>query len=72
MYKVDHSEPTPIFPIVKDVTCGMDVRDGIQGNVTFDEDSDYTFETKGTFELTKGVEVKLGAQLIVVPSEINY
>lgn len=60
------------YTIVKDVTCGMDVRDGIQGNVTFDEDSDYTFETKGTFELTKGVEVKLGAQLIVVPSEINY
>ena len=34
--------------------------------------SDYTFETKGTFELTKGVEIKLGAQLEVKPSEINY
>ena len=72
MYKVDHSEPTPIFPIVKDVTCGMDVRDGIQGNVTFDEDSDYTFETKGKFKITKSVKIKQGAQLKVTPSEINY
>lgn len=60
------------YAIVKDVTCGTDVRAGTQGNVTFDQDSDYTFETKGTFELTKGVEIKLGAQLKVIPSEINY
>lgn len=58
--------------IVKDVACGKDVRDGTQGNVTFEQDSDYTFETRGTFELTKGVEIKLGAQLKVIPSEINY
>ena len=60
------------YAIVKDVTCGTDVRTGTQGDVTFDQDSDYTFETKGTFELTKGVEIKLGAQLEVIPSEINY
>ena len=60
------------YAIVKDVACGTDVRAGTQGNVTFDQNSDYTFETKGTFELTKGVEIKLGAQLKVIPSEINY
>ncbi len=60
------------YAIVKDVTCGRDVRSGTQGDVTFEQDSDYTFETKGTFELTKGVEIKLGAQLTVLPSEINY
>jgi hypothetical protein len=31
-----------------------------------------TFETKGTFTLTKDVEIKLGAQLKVIPSDINY
>lgn len=58
--------------IVKDVTCGKDVRAGAQGDVTFEEDSNYTFEIKGTFELTKGVEIKQGAQLTVTSSEINY
>ena len=60
------------YAIVKDVTCGSDVRNGTQGNVTFEQDSDFTFETKGTFTLTKDVEIKLGAQLKVIPSEINY
>lgn len=60
------------YAIVKDVICGKDVRNGTQGNVTFEQDSDYIFETKGTFELTKGVEIKLGAQLEVIPSEISY
>ena len=60
------------YAIVKDVSCGKDVRSGTQGNVTFEQDSDYTFETKGSFELTKGVEIKLGAELTVVPSEISY
>lgn len=60
------------YSIVKDVTCGKDVREGSQGNVIFDESSDYTFETKGTFKLTKGVTIKQGAQLKVIPSGINY
>lgn len=60
------------YALVKDVACGKDVRNGTQGDVVFEEDSDYTFETRGTFELTKGVEIKLGAQLEVMPSEINY
>lgn len=60
------------YAIAKDVTCGKDVRDGTQGNVIFDNNSDYTFETKGTFKLTKGVKIKQGAQLKVIPSEINY
>ena len=60
------------YAIVKDVICGSDVRNGTQGDVIFEQDSDYTFETRGTFELTKGVEIKLGAQLEVIPSEINY
>lgn len=60
------------YAIVKDVTCGKDVRNGTQGDVTFEAGSNYTFETKGTFTLTKSVEIKLGAQLEVIPSEINY
>lgn len=60
------------YAIVKDVTCGRDVRNGTIGNVIFDNNSDYTFETKGTFKLTKGVTIKQGAQLKVIPSEINY
>lgn len=58
--------------IVKDVACGKDVREGGQGNVIFDEDSNYTFETQGIFKLTKGVTIKQGAQLKVIPSKINY
>ncbi len=58
--------------IVKDVTCGKDVRNGTQGNVIFDYGSDYTFESEGTFKLTKGVTIKRGAKLKVAPSEINY
>jgi len=60
------------YAIVKDVACGKDVRSGTQGDVTFEQDSNYVFETKGTFTFTKGVEIKLGAQLNVIPSEINY
>lgn len=60
------------YVIVKDVACGKDVREGNQGNVIFDENSNYTFETKGTFRLTKGVKIKQGAQLKVIASEINY
>jgi len=58
--------------ITKNVICGKDVRNGSQGDVIFDEGSDYTFETNGTFELTKGVTIKQGAKLEVIPSEINY
>ena len=60
------------YVIVKDVNCGKDVRNGTQGNVVFDENSDYTFETKGTFKLTKGVTIKHGAKIKVYLSEINY
>jgi len=54
------------------VVCGKDVRNGNQGNVIFDEGSDYTFETNGKFKLTKGVKIKQGAKFKVTPSEINY
>ena len=64
--------PVSSYAVVKDVICGKDVRNGVQGNVLFAQDSDYTFETKGTFQLTKGVEIELGAQLKVIPSEIDY
>ena len=60
------------YAIVKDVTCGKDVREGNQGNVIFNENSNYTFETKGPFRLTKGVKIKQGAQLKVMPSGIKY
>lgn len=54
------------------MSCGRNVRNGIQGDVSFEVSSDYTFEIKGTFELSRGVEIKQGAQLQVIPSEINY
>ena len=60
------------YVIAKDVTCGSDVREGTQGDVIFDEGADYTFETKGTFVLSKGVTIKRGAKLQIIPSEINY
>lgn len=59
------------YAIVKNVSCGKDVRNGIQGNVTFSEGSDFTFETEETFKLTKGVAIKKGAKLKVTPSEIK-
>lgn len=60
------------YAIVKDVTCGKNVRNGTQGDVNFDENADYTFETKGTFRLEKGTKVNLGAKLKVISSEINF
>ncbi len=60
------------YAIVKDVTCGKNVRSGTQGVVTFEADSNYTFETTGSFILKEGVEIKQGAQLEVITSEINY
>ena len=48
------------------------MRNGTHGNVIFEQDTDFTFETKGTFTLTKDVEIKLGAQLKVMPSDISY
>ena len=60
------------YAIIKDVSCGKDVRSGTQGNVTFSQGSDYTFETKGTFKLTKGVNIEKGAKMKVVPSDIDY
>lgn len=60
------------YTIVKDVTCGKNVRKGNQGDVIFDENSDYTFETKGAFKLAEGVKIEKGAHLKVVRSKINY
>ncbi len=60
------------YVIAKDITCGKDIRNGSQGNVIFDENSDYIFETKGFFKLTKGVKIKQCAQLKVIPYIINY
>lgn len=60
------------YAIVKDVTCGADARSGSHGIVTFEGNSDYTFEIRGTFKLTKGVKIKKGARLKVITSEINY
>lgn len=60
------------YAIVKDVACGSNVRNGEQGSVTFEENSNYSFEIKGTFELTKDVEIKQGAQLNVFPSVITF
>ena len=61
-----------LYCLLSFVFSGKDVRNDNQGNVVFDENSNYTFETKGTFKLTKGVIIKQGAQLKVTPSKINY
>ena len=34
--------------------------------------SDYTFESNGTFRMTKHVKVEKGAKLKVIPSDINF
>ena len=38
----------------------------------FKNSSDYTFEKKGTFTMTKGVVVEKGAKLKVLNSNIDY
>ena len=34
--------------------------------------SDYTFETNGTFRMTKNVVIERGAKLLIKPSDIKY
>ena len=43
-----------------------------QSTVVFKNGSDYTFEKKGTFTITKGVVVEKGAKLKVINSTANY
>ena len=40
--------------------------------IFFKNGSDYTFEKKGTFTMTKGVVVEKGAKLKVLNSNIDY
>lgn len=61
-----------LYCLLSFVFSGKDVRNDNQGNVVFDENSNYTFETNGMFKLTKGVKIKHGAKFKVIPSKINY
>ena len=36
------------------------------------EEEDITFETSGTFRIGKGVTIKKGARVKIMPSKINY
>ena len=52
----------------KDVKC-----EGCWGEtVTFKDNSDYTFESNGTFRMIKNVKVENGAKLKIIPSNINF
>ena len=53
----------------KEVTCGGEQETAC---VTFTNGSDYTFETKGTFKMTKNVVIEHGARLCIKPSNINF
>ena len=53
----------------KDVTCGGEEETAC---VTFTNGSDYTFESNGTFKMTKNVVVEHGARLCIKPSNINF
>ena len=51
----------------KDVICERN-----DVNVVFETDADYTFETSGTFRIGKGVTIKKGARVKILPSKISY
>ena len=54
------------------VIVGVTYKKYYEGGVTFTNGSDYTFETKGTFKMTKNVVIEHGARLCIKPSNINF
>ena len=61
--------------ITKDVTCTSRIMEDTlpeEGGVSFENNSNYTFETSGKFVMEKDVIVKKGASLTIKPSSINY
>ena len=63
------------YVLAKDVVCGSNIlptSEDWQSTVVFKNGSDYTFEKKGTFTMTKGVVVEKGATLKIINSTINY
>ena len=54
-----------------DVKVGSDVRDGEQGNVTFESGSTTEIETTGTVTFTKNVTIEKGAQFVIKQSDIR-
>lgn len=55
------------YLFTKDVICERN-----DVNVVFETDADYTFETSGTFRIGKGVTIKEGARVKILPSKISY
>ena len=63
------------YLLTNDVVCGSNIlptSETWQSTVIFKSGSDYTFEKKGTFTITKGVVVEKGAKLKVINSTANY
>ena len=63
------------YVLAKDVVCGSNIlptSEDWQSTVVFKNGSDYTFEKKGTFIMTKGVVVEKGATLKIINSTVNY
>lgn len=69
LYLTDGDLTGTHYFFTKDVTCGGE---GATACVTFTNGSDYTFETKGTFKMTKNVVIERGARLCIKPSNINF
>ena len=63
------------YLLTKDVVCGSHIlptSETWQSTVVFKNGSDYTFEKKGNFTITKGVVVEKGAKLKIINSTANY
>lgn len=63
------------YAIGKDVVCGSNIIPTLedwQTTVVFKAGSDYTFEKRGTFTITKGVVVEKGAKLKIINSPVQY
>lgn len=60
------------YMLVKDMSCGSNIRSGSTGNVVFENDADYEIEYSGSVTLAAGTEIKKGASVMITPSNVNY
>ena len=60
------------YMLVKDMSCGSNIRSGSTGSVVFENDADYDIEFTGSVTLAAGTEIKKGASVKITPSNVNY
>ena len=60
------------YMLVKEMTCGSNIRTGSTGNVVFENDADYEIEYSGSVTFAAGTEIKQGAIVNMSPSTINF